>query len=281
MVEFTKTVAKKILRMLEGERIPLSSFSNRMYSELDEEGLVGVITRGSRNSIYFLNIDAARLYIENKYTGGKSISRWLELLDGCTERSVLVKELGCSKAVGVRTFRGFLVNCCEPVDAVLGERKFTLSPIEDTAVFIQNPDIFRVEDDVVIVGVENGENFHYIRRLRYLFDYDKVLFVSRYPQSSELRNWLMSVKNPYVHFGDFDLAGINIYLTEFYKYLGSRSVFFVPSDIDERLRKGNEKLYDIQYSAFHDMKISDERVRALVDLINKYHKVYEQEGYIE
>jgi len=36
-----------------------------------------------------------------------------------------------------------------------------------------------------------------------------ALFVSRYPQtqSKDLLNWLQSIPNPYLHFGDFDLTG--------------------------------------------------------------------------
>lgn len=281
MVEFTKSLAEKIQRMLDGEKLPASSFPSRMFRELDEEKLIGVITHGSRNSVYLLDAVETRKYIEARYTGGAPLSRWIELAGKVTERSVLVKETGNSKSVSVRTFRGFLVNCCEPVEACIGGCRFSISPVEDTAVFIQNPDTFRVPEDVVIVGVENGENFRYIRRQRHLFDYSKVLFVSRYPQSADLRNWLLSVNNSYVHFGDFDLAGINIYLTEFYKHVGSRASFFIPADIEERISSGNQKLYDAQYARFHDMAVPDGRLSHLVDMINRYRRVYEQEGYIE
>ena len=48
----------------------------------------------------------------------------------------------------------------------------------------------------------------------------KILFVCRYPQSNDLIKWLQSIPNRYLHFGDLDFAGINIYLNEFKKYLG-------------------------------------------------------------
>lgn len=40
---------------------------------------------------------------------------------------------------------------------------------------------------MTVVGVENGENFCRIRSQKYLFGDNKVLFVSRYPQSADLR----------------------------------------------------------------------------------------------
>lgn len=69
-----------------------------------------------------------------------------------------------------------------------------------------------------IVWIENGKNFNQIREQRYFFGEQKILFVSRYPQSTDLRQWLMSISNAYLHFGDFDLAGIRIYLSGFHRY---------------------------------------------------------------
>ena len=286
MVKSTLTLAsvKKIKRLLEGEKIPSSSFPSALASELGEENLLGMITHGSRVSYYLLNCDACRRYIENHYLGGNSIENWIECMDSSNEkleRSTLVNETGGSKTIDIRTFRGFLVNCYEPLEVTMGQRSFTLFPEEHTAVFIQDPDHFTIPEDVVVVGVENGENFREIRRQRYLFETQNVLFVSRYPQSADLRNWLCSIPNRYLHFGDFDLAGIHIFLTEFYKYLGNRAKFFIPNDIEERIMKGNSTLYDEQYAQFHHMNVSDERLLTLVNMIHKYHRVYEQEGYIQ
>ena len=97
------------------------------------------------------------------------------------QRSMLVQETGDSKTVKLRTFRGFLVNCYEPVHARIGNSEFVISPPEGSAVFIQNPDEFHIPSDVTVVGVENGENFCRIRSQKHLFGDNKVLFVSRYP----------------------------------------------------------------------------------------------------
>ena len=280
----TLATAKKIKRLLEGEKIPSSSFPSALASELEEENLLGMITHGSRVSYYLLNCDACRRYIANRYLGGNSIDNWIECMESSNEsleRSTLVNETGGSKSIDIRTFRGFLVNSYEPIEVAMGERSFILSPEERTAIFIQDPDNFRIPEDVIVVGVENGENFREIRRQRYLFETLKVLFVSRYPQSADLRNWLCSIPNRYLHFGDFDLAGIHIFLTEFYKHLGDRASFFIPQDIESRIMKGNSKLYDEQYAKFHRMHVSDVRLVSLVNMIHKYHRVYEQEGYIQ
>lgn len=162
----------------------------------------------------------------------------------------------------------------------MGEKSFTLSPLEGMAFFVQEPEKFRIPSDVLVVGVENGDNFRLLHRQQHLFKARKVLLVSRYPQSDDLRNWLLSVPNDYLHFGDFDLAGIHIYLTEFYKYLGNRASFFVPDDIEIKLKNGNATLYDRQYARFCHLAPEDVRLIPLVEMIHRYHRVYEQEGYI-
>lgn len=269
--------------MLGGETIPSSSLPRWIVDELKEEGLITAVTRGSRNSYRLTDADACDRYIRDNYTSGTAIERWVEVLseeDKDLERSRLVQETGDSKSVMLRTFRGFLVNSYEPLKAMMGESEFIISPADGTAVFIQNPEKFCISSDVVVVGIENGENFRYIRRQKYLFGESKMLFVSRYPHSSDLRDWLMRIPNEYIHFGDYDLAGISIYQSEFYRHLGEKASFLVPQDIEERLRTGNDKLYNAQYLKYRNMKIIDPRLNELVEMIHHYRKVYEQEGYI-
>ena len=124
------------------------------------------------------------------------------------------------------------------------------------------------------MGVENMENFRMIRKQRTFFEKylhnhdfsDKVLFVSRYPQSTDLRKWLCTISNHYLHFGDFDLAGINIFLYEFQQYLGKeRSSYLIPDDIESRLKSGSRKRYDEQYYRFKDIKSDVCELQQLID----------------
>jgi hypothetical protein len=107
-----------------------------------------------------------------------------------------------------------------------------------------------------------------------------LLFVSRYPQSSDLRSWLQAIPNDYIHFGDFDLAGIHIFLTEFHAYLGERSSFFIPSDIEQKLANGSLERYNAQYLKFKYLTTDIPLLQHLIDTINTYHRCYDQEGYI-
>ena len=281
--------ARQILIMLNGGEVASSKLSRRMADVLLQEGLMLTRINGSRCK-YFISStmrEACRLFIAQQFSLRCSLEEWIETSGRQTARAELVEKTGNSKSRHVRTFRGFLVNSYTAIDASLNGEPFVVNPMEGSAVFVNDTDGFCIPADVVVVGMENAENFMLIRRQRALFNAllpgRRILFVSRYPQHaiSDLRTWLLRICNPYIHFGDFDLAGIHIYLSEFYAYLGERSSFLVPKDIEERLRRGNPALYDQQYAKFKDMKVTDARLLPLVNMIHRHRKGYEQEGYID
>ncbi len=138
-------------------------------------------------------------------------------------------------------------------------KPFTIAPPEGSFVFIADYENFEIPQNVIVVGIENMENFRYIRRQKKLFqDYlikcfgdsnythASLLFVSSYPQSSDLVKWLQNSKNLYIHFGDLDLAGIHIYLTEFFAKIDDRASFLIPPDAENRISNGSRERYDHQ-----------------------------------
>lgn len=177
----------------------------------------------------------------------------------------------------------FLVNCYEPISAVLNEKELKLQPASGSFIFISDFENFTVDKEVTIVGVENAENFKMIEQQKYLFEGMSVLFVSRYPQSQskDFIQWLQTVPNHYLHFGDFDFEGIGIYQNEYQKYLGDRASFFIPENIEELLEKyGNRDLYDLQLGK----KVLDQNSEDLEELLRLFHqhkKCLEQEVLIK
>ena len=78
-----------------------------------------------------------------------------------------------------------------------------------------------------------------------------------------------------------NLAGINIFQSEFQQYLGlKRSSFLIPNDIESRLKYGSIERYDEQYARFRKISSEDNDLQYLINLINRYRKGYDQEGYI-
>lgn len=210
---FTVAMARQVLKMLSGDPISYVRFDGTFARELLSEGVITVVSRGSKRSFRMINPEGCRIYISQNYTFGMELEDWIEMKNCPDEvlRSEQVAKAGDSKLRYTRTFKGFLLNCYEPIEATLHDEPCVLSPLQGTSIFMQDYEYFRIPEDVVVVGIENGENFQHIRAQKYLFEGMKVLFVSRYPQSKDLCNWLKIIPNRYIHFGDIDLAGISIF----------------------------------------------------------------------
>lgn len=272
-------ISASIQALISGEQVAGSKLSSKLLDELMAEGLLSVVTHGSRKSYRARDVEALKRYLIDK----DESYRMLEV-SSFVSRASLAAETGNSKLMTVRSCPGFPVNSYEPISCSLCDKDFVVNPHEGSFVFIDNWQQFSIPQDIVVVGIENMENFRRIRQQKKLFESVlgnmPLLFVSRYPQSSDLRSWLQSIPNRYVHFGDFDLAGISIFLTEFHTYLGERSSFFIPSDIEQRLPNGSLERYNAQYLKFKNIKTNIPHLQHLIDTINNYHRCYDQEGYI-
>lgn len=273
-----------IQALISGATVAGSKLSKGLLTELMNEGLLQITTHGSRKSYRARDIEALKRYLIDKDENYRILE-----VEECESRSSMAEDTGNSKLVMVRSCPGFPVNSYEPIDCSLGDKRFVVNPQEGSFVFVTDWEIFTIPDDVTVIGIENMENFRMIRKQRHLFEEylhrhrlpQKALFVSRYPQSSDLRKWLTSISNKYLHFGDFDLAGIHIFLSEFLKYLGEeRTYYLIPDDISSRLKHGSTKRYDEQLLRFKEIHTAIAELQQLIDLINRERKGYDQEGYI-
>lgn len=284
-MKISKTLIDCLQRLVAGEAVPASSLRKDMGELLLSEGLLTVTTHGSRRSYRALKVDALKMFLESRFEEFRHIDITTEWMAKETlMRSDLASQTGNSKLLRVRSCPGFPINSYEQIPCMLNGHEFVVCPHDGCFVYVTDWQSFSIPEDVIVVGIENMENFRLIRHQRELFESQvggRLLFVSRYPQSSDLRDWLQTIPNHYVHFGDFDLAGIHIFLTEFYPYLISRSSYLIPSDIEERLSNGSMERYNAQLSKFRHLHCEQSSLQSLIDLINKYHRCYDQEGYIK
>ena len=282
MMKISKTLINTLQQLIDGRLIAASTLRKGFAETLLSEGLLTVQTHGSRRAFSAIDVVALKNYLQAHYEELRTIGDKGQ--DSYETRSEQAAETGNSKLVTIRSCPGFPVNSYEPITCLLSGKDIVINPPEGCFVFIDNWKQFTIPKDVVVVGIENMENFRMIRYQRKLFESVlgdmPLLFVSRYPQSKDLRKWLQRITNRYVHFGDFDLAGINIFLTEFQQFLGARSSLLIPSDIERRFQFGSQERYNSQLSRFRNLKSDDNRIQAVIDLINKYHRCYDQEGYI-
>lgn len=272
-------ISASIQALISGEQVAGSKLSSKLLDELMAEGLLLVVAHGSKKSYRARDTEVLKRYLIDKDESYRILN--VTVVDS---RASLAEETGNSKLLSVRSCPGFPINSYEPIESLLNGETFVVNPPEGSFVFIDDWNHFSIPEDIVVVGIENMENFRMIRQQRKLFESilgDKqLLFVSRYPQSTDLRSWLLTIPNKYVHFGDFDLAGIHIFLKEFHKYLGGRSTYLIPSDIEQRLTKGSQERYNNQYGNYHTLLCDIPHLQSLIDLINQYHRGYDQEGYI-
>ena len=281
-MKISKTLTNALQQLLNGETVAASMLRKNIADVLLSEGMLTVQAHGSRRSFQAIDASALKTFLQTHYEELRTIGD--EEPASYETRSEQAVETGNSKLVKVRSCPGFPVNSYQPIRCMLNGEPFVVNPAEGSFVFVDDWQQFSIPEDVVVVGIENMENFRKIRWQRKLFESvlgDKLLlFVSRYPQSTDLRKWLLSVPNRYVHFGDFDLAGIRIFLTEFHKYLDDRSSYLIPSDIEQRLVNGSQVRYNEQYDKYHTLRCDIPYLQSLIDLINRYHRGYDQEGYI-
>lgn len=281
-MKISRTLINTLQHLMDGESVAASTLRKDIAETLLTEGLLTVQTHGSRRIFRAIDSIALKNYLQAHYEELRTVGDKDKY--SYETRSEQAAETGNSKLVIVRSCPGFPVNSYEPIICSLSGNEFVINPPEGSFVFIDNWQQFTIPKDIVVVGIENMENFRMIRHQRKLFESVlgdiPLLFVSRYPQSKDLRKWLQIITNRYVHYGDFDLAGINIFLTEFHKYLEKRSSYLIPLDIEKRLIMGSKSRYNEQYGKYHDLCCDIHEIRFLIDLINKYHRGYDQEGYI-
>ncbi len=272
-------IAEKLLQLSQGESIP-SSFAK--HSLIDDLVLEGIIERKGRiqKSLLVSDTKALHTYLQSKC----SINDLQQYIQISKKREVTRTELVAattnSKHSGVRSFKGFLINCYSPIQATLNGNQITLNPVNGTFQFIFDFENFAISPDITIVGVENPSNFRHIDKQKHLFKDINPLFVSRYPQSQskDLIKWLQSIQNKYLHFGDFDFAGIGIYLNEYKKHLAEKASFFVSENIDDLIREyGNTGRYNEQRINFDVRKISEPELLKLIDIIHNRRKGLDQE----
>ena len=262
-------LAEKLLLLSKGEKIASSKMRHSIVSDLIAEGIIH--RPGKVNSILQVTEQAQLILYEEYIETFKKEE---------TTRAAQIAVAANSKTKKTRTFKGFLINSYTPISTVLNGIPFIVAPAEGSFDFIYDYEHFIPDQEVLIIGVENSENFRFIEKQAYLFKNEKVLFVSRYPQSQskDLIKWLKKVPNSYLHFGDFDFAGIGIYLHEFKKHLGGKSSFFIPESIGTIIDKfGNKRNYDIQKINFNVSGIHEEGLIDLIKTIHQYKKGLEQE----
>lgn len=281
-MKLTLRIAKTLVQLIDGDSIPAGSVKSKLIDELVFENIL--LRKGKhRKTIELLDETALHIYLANQLQIN-NIEDYISALENeNSSRADFVKITSDSKDSKERAFKGFLINSCEIIKGTLNHKEFIIQPLEGSFIFVADYENFKVPEEVTVIGVENAMNFNQIREQQYLFADLTPLFVSRYPQNQnkDFIKWMNSIPNNYLHFGDFDFAGIGIYLNEYKKHLGEKASFFIPEQIDEFIRShGNRKRFNLQKQNFKLKDIQDEGLLDLINVINSEQKGLDQEFFI-
>lgn len=282
------SIVKKLISLVKGDAIVSSQLKGSWVQGLVDDEVLIQIKHGAGYVYKASDTEGLRIYLANKQT---EFSNLEELQDRLSqeepfERNEQVKFAGDSKLKQSKPAYGFFINSYEPIETKINGEQFVLSPIRGACTYITDIEHFSIPEDVVVVGVENMESINLIHRQKSLFDLyipnSRLVFVSRYPCPSAAKNWITKISNRYVHFGDFDLAGIQIYLG-YYNLIEERASMLIPNNIEEYLisQSARKDLYLTQEPSTKKMVVTDSRVQFLVNLIHKYQRGFEQEGLID
>lgn len=276
-------IAKQLIKLANGEILNASSAKHKFITLLIEEGII--VSKGKYRRTLQVD-DKVDLYnfIENQLQITDLENYVLLSETDEINRADLIKTTKDSKTKEIRTFKGFLVNSYQTINATLNGKNIKIHPQKGSFVFISDFENFILSPEVTIIGVENAENFNQIEKQKKLFENLTPLFISRYPQNQnkDVIHWLKKNSNQYLHYGDFDIAGIGIYLNEYKKHLGKRASFFIPNEIEKALKTyGNRERFDVQKVNFKPEKIKENTLLKLFKLIQKEQKGLDQEYYID
>ena len=262
----TKTLfgSKKLLEELIGcNCVYVSGKPQQIYLN-DEEALFGVI---KSNGYKVNSIEDLDYFIEEKEPKSRD-----EIADNYSH----------TKRVESKSFNGLMVSVFDKLEVIYNEKKQYFYPLEGSGLFVHYTSKLQLDDDVIVVGVENPQVVWYINKYKHLFNKEKkylFLCISEYKTTYQYK-WLESFCGEYIHFGDFDLAGINIYLNAIVPKLkkAKSHSFLIPDNIYEIIKEKNYMLdYSNQTRYLNITSKEDNALQQLIDFIKTNKITIEQE----
>lgn len=272
--------AKLLKELSEGKKVPLSRLKARIFQQLIQEQVLLRQKESHGWNIYTDQPQSLLNYLYNHYIRC-TLDEYIERGQAAPSRSNNIRMSGDSKLKETELWQGFYFKVSEPIHAQWQGKPLTLLPYpEGIPVFMPQPETLSLPEDVTVVMIENSENFLKIETQLPLFQGLKCFFVSFYPreQHSYFIEWLQKQPNNYVHYGDFDFAGIHIYQSQYKKYVSGESRYLVPSGLLPLFRQyGKRELYNNQLFLQALIKADEPGISELLEIIKREHKGLEQE----
>ena len=124
-------ISASIQALITGELVAGSRLSSKLLGELMAEGLLAVVTRGSRKSYRARDIEALKRFLIDKDENYRILEA-----HASDSRASMAAETGNSKLMKVRSCPGFPVNSYEPISCLLNSREIVVNPIEGSFLLL-------------------------------------------------------------------------------------------------------------------------------------------------
>jgi len=245
--------------------------------------LNGAVTRrqkGSRKYIDLVKEENIFLFLKNHNYNIDSIEKidsYIEdIFDKKSSRDIIQKYHNNTKEITSKSMHGLYLSSLQKLDITLDGNTISILPNDGLGYFFFHTQKVEISKHTVIVGVENYQVVWFAKRYEKFFDKPNILFVVITPY---MLAWIEDLENEYIHFGDYDLAGVNIYLNKVLPRISSKKYsMFIPTNIEPLIKEyGDSKLYEKQ-KQYENLNCNDIKVNNLVEIIRKFKKGIEQEG---
>jgi hypothetical protein len=245
------------MKLKQEKELNYSAIPKKLLNELLQEDLVSIKTISSNKK----KVIITKLFLEQY--------KDIEKLEDVATRSNLTKLSYQTKSIKISPQDGLYISG----DCIVDNVKLPLFNL--SAIFLKQ--IPKIAKDTLVVGVENYENLIYFESTLKYFQSQNILFVYR---NQAMMRLFKDISNKIIYFGDFDLAGIEIYLKQILP-INSNIKLFIPSNLDILIKKyGNNYLYKKQINRYSSLKSEDQNIQNIIDTIHKYQKCLEQEFFI-
>ncbi|MEO1953710.1 MAG: hypothetical protein ABGW74_03295 [Campylobacterales bacterium] len=200
-----------------------------------------------------------------------------DMFNSSVSRDTIQKHTSNTKSKTSKSLDGLYISSLQDIDIKIDDEVVTIIPQNGMGYFLFYTQEVELFEDTVIVGIENYQVVWFAKKYKEFFKDKKVLFV--YINTIFLK-WIEDKENEYIHFGDYDLAGINIYLNKVIPRLKKvkKHSIFIPKDIEKLIKEhGDFKLFKKQLR-YEDITASQDNIAKLISTIKYYKKGLEQEG---
>ena len=274
--------AKALLMVQDGLTIKKSSFGKSFLQSIEQMRDLGALkeVKISRNSfeISLGDREAYTMYL-SVYFKINHLENYIKALEINEPTRAELSNLGVStKLKSVNPKSGLHINSPDGVSVLINNKEVVLSFPRGCALFVHKDAAIEIAEDILIVGVENFENISGVLQERDILPERKIIFMER---SRALQEFLKTVDNDFLYYGDIDRAGVFIFQTEYEHIVRGKSSFFIPPNIEKIIQeKGISDLHKTHKKKYKNLVGNSDEIKAILRLMDTYGKTVEQEAFL-